>query len=413
MSEKTIVSSETTSCIVIGGGPAGMILGYLLARANVPVVVLESHHDFDRDFRGDTVHTNTLNLLHDAGIAERLLETVPHARVQKLRFFTGENTYTIADFATLKPPYNYLAVIPQVRFLDFLASESRPLPSYTLKMRANVRELIEEEGRVVGVRYQAEDGWHELRGQIVVSADGRHSTIRKGVGFEQIKSSPPMDVIWFRVPKIKEHDSSELLFRATLGHLMVMIDREDHWQIALIVQKDGFREIKARGIEPFKELLQKMAPGMEESFASLENWNDMTVLIVEAGRLKKWYRPGLLFIGDSAHTMSPVGGVGINYAIQDAVAAANALTEPLRSGKTIEEEHLAEVQKEREFAVKFIQFVQTRIQDIVVKRALSTADAGKPFKLPFFLKLPFVGSIVSRIMGYGIHVTRWKKPEGV
>ena len=393
-----------TTCCIVGGGPAGMVLAYLLGREGVPTLLLEAHNDFDRQFRGDTVHPSTLDLFDQLGIADRLLE-LPHTVMRTLAFKTPAGTYVAADFGTLKTRFPYIALMSQVHLLDFLAAECGQFPHVTIRMGANAKELIRDEGIVRGVRYQTRGGWGEVRAKLVVAADGRSSLLRKKSELEPIRTASPMDVLWFTLPK-KPTDvgSDEGTFRPGQGHLTVFLDRGEYWQLAVLIRKDGYHEIKEQGIENFRTLLAGIVPEIADRVDHIESWRQISVLVVESNRLAQWHLPGLLFIGDAAHAMSPVGGVGINYAIQDAVEAANLLAEPLRAG-TVTEANLAAVQRAREGAVRFIQKVQSVLQRRIIGGAL---DPNRPFKPPFVFRLPFFRHVMARVMGYGIHHAKMK-----
>ena len=392
------IPTTSTSCCIVGGGPAGMMLGLFLARRGVRVTLLEAHKDFDREFRGDTLHPSTLEVLDHLGLADRLLE-IPHTRISDIGFETPQSTFTIADFKQLKTKFPYIAVMPQVTFLNFIVAEARKYENFTCVMNANVKELIEEQGRVVGVRYQSPDGMHEVRSELVVAADGRASRLRKQVGFEPVQSSPPMDVLWLKISS-RAGDPHDLKFRVKAGHILVLINRGEFWQLGYIILKGSYHEVKQEGLEAFRASIAAMAPELADRVGEIDDWKHVTPLNVEANRLTTWHRPGLLFIGDAAHAMSPVGGVGINIAIGDAVEAANVLTEPLLAG-SVSEADLAAVQRKRQLTVKIVQCFQTFLQNRIVKSALTPDAAVKP---PFFIHLPLIRSIPARMIGFGI----WK-----
>ncbi|MEQ8788929.1 MAG: FAD-dependent oxidoreductase [Pirellulaceae bacterium] len=392
------VDIRETSCCIVGGGPAGVMLSLFLARRGVRVDLLEAHKDFDREFRGDTLHPSTMEVLDHLGLADRLLE-IPHTRLSEIGFETPTSTFTIADFNDLNTKFPYITVMPQSAFLDFVVAEARQYENFTCTMNANVKQLVEENGKCVGVRYQSPDGWHEVRADVVIAADGRASRLRKLAGFEPVSSSPPMDVLWLRVSS-RPGDPHDLKFRVRNGHILVVINRGEFWQLGYIILKGSYRSVKEEGIEAFREAIAALAPELADRVDEITDWKEITPLNVEANRLKKWHRPGLLFIGDAAHAMSPVGGVGINIAIGDAVAAANELIDPLLAGD-VRETHLAAVQKKRQLVVRLVQNFQTFLQNRVVKSAL---HPDQPVKPPFFIHLPLIRQLPARMIGYGI----WK-----
>jgi 2-polyprenyl-6-methoxyphenol hydroxylase-like FAD-dependent oxidoreductase len=348
-----------TTCCIVGAGPAGVILALLLARQDIPVLLLEAHADFDREFRGDTIHPSSLQILDELGLAERLLQ-FPHSEVRQISGQVGSNTVTVADFSVLKVKYPYVALIPQTTFLDFIVNEARRYPAFQCIMGAQVDELVKEDGRVRGVRYRGADGYHEVRTVLTVGADGRFSRLRKLAGFEPIKSSPPMDVLWFRLP-LKATDPPQPLGRFLDGKAFVMLRRHDHWQIGYVISKGGYQQVRAAGLDALKSTITKCAPLMEDRVDELKTWQQISVLSVESSYVPRWYLPGLLLIGDAAHVMSPVAGTGINYAIQDAVVAANVLAGKLRYG-VVETHDLAKVQRLRALPTKAIQALQAFLQ---------------------------------------------------
>lgn len=398
---ETIVESHNTACCVVGGGPAGMVLALLLARRGVPVTLLEAHRDFDRDFRGDTIHPSTLEALDEIGLADRLL-AIPHGRLETVQFYSGGTITTVARLGRLKTRFPYIMIMPQVRFLDFLAAEAGKYPDFRLVMGASVQRLIEEDGAIRGVRYRGDDGnWREVRATLTVGADGRFSKVRSLAGVVPVKSSPPMDVLWFRLPRRPGDPRDQVTFYIGGGLFIFLLDRGEQWQVGYALTKGKFAETKAEGLEALRANLARRVPWVADRAATLEDWKQIAVLSVESSRVKKWHRPGLLLIGDAAHVMSPVGGVGINYAIQDAIEAANVLAEPLRSGR-VTEEQLAEVQRRREPAVKAIQRFQGLVQDRVVKAAL---DKDRPFRLPLaariLLKIPVLRDLPAKLVAFG------------
>lgn len=391
---------QQADCCIVGAGPAGAVLGLLLARRGVSVLLLEAHADFEREFRGDTIHPSVMEIMEELGLADRVLE-LRHTKIHRLTVETDDGPLTIADFRRLKTRYPFITIIPQAQFLEFVTAEARRLAQFRLMMRAQARELIEEDGTIRGVRYRGHDGWYEARATLTVGADGRFSRIRQIAGLEPIATSPPMDVLWFRLPRTaKDPEGAVGVFRR--GHILVLLDRSDHWQVGYVFPKGGYQQLRAAGVEALRRSVAEMVPQLSDRVAYLKEWNQVSLLSVESNRLPRWYRPGLLLIGDAAHVMSPVGGVGINYAIQDAVAAANLLTEPLKAGR-VRPEHLAAVQRKREWPTRVIQSFQALIQRRLVSGAL---DATEPFRPPLFLwlllRLPILRNLPARLIGLGV-----------
>src|SRR5579883_2246812 len=340
---------EETTCCIVGAGPAGTILALLLARKGVNVTLLEEHMDFDRDFRGDTIHPSVMQILDEIGLADRLLE-IEHTRADVIPLQTADGTYTFADFRRLKTRFNYVLLIPQARFLEFITNEAKRYPNFKLIMGARAEKLIEEDGYVHGVQYRGQDGWHSLRAVLTVGADGRFSRIRKLAGFEPVAAAQSMDVLWFRLPR-KEGDEKGAMGRLGKGHILVILNRTDSWQIGYIIPKGGYQKLRSAGMDALHRELAALLPDWADRLDTLREWKQISVLSVESSRLKRWYRPGLLLIGDAAHVMSPIGGVGINYAIQDAVVAANILGPSLKARK-LRLSDLAKVQREREWPTR-------------------------------------------------------------
>ena len=392
------VSAE---CCVVGGGPAGMMLGFLLARSGVRVTVLEKHKDFLRDFRGDTVHPSTLQILSEIGLYERFDQLKQH-KAQDLSIAFGDHMQKFVELRGLKP-FDYIALVPQWDFLDLLAKAGREYPNFDLRMSTKATGLIEENGRVVGVRAESAAGPFEIRTNLVVGTDGRHSTLRDAAGFTPIEYGAPMDVLWFRLPR-KPDDTEDVFGRVSRGHLMVMLNRDDYWQCAFVVPKGDDARLRAKPIETFREEVANVAPMIRDRVDTLTTWDDVKFLEVKVNRLPTWSKPGLLLIGDAAHAMSPVGGVGINLAVQDAVAAANVLVPALRGGGKPDDATLARVQARREFPTKFTQAMQLQIQKRVLSRVLATT--GEVTQLPalirFLLRFRFIRHIPARLIGYGI-----------
>ncbi|MFO0969882.1 MAG: FAD-dependent oxidoreductase [Gemmataceae bacterium] len=401
-------TSNPAGCVV-GAGPAGMVLSFLLARHGVAVTLLEAHHDFERDFRGDTIHPSTLEMLDQLGLADKLHQ-LPHRKLTRIAFATPRGRETAVDLSGLDSKFPYIMIMPQSAFLRFLAEEAAKYPSFRLVLGANVHQLIEEGGRVVGVRYQGTDAReHEVRARLTVGADGRFSRVRKLAGIELTKSAPPMDVVWFRLPKKPEDEPLDLagLFHLQGGHFVVLFDRPgDEWQLGYVILKGGFQQLKTEGIESLRRSVAELVPPLADRVQALESFQQTTVLSVEVARVSTWQKPGLLLIGDAAHVMSPVGGIGIQYAVQDAVATANLLAQPLKRG-TLTDEEVGQVQRRRETAIRRAQKLQAFLQDRIVKQAL---DPTRAFRLPCVVRvlrrLPFLRKLPGRIIGRGFGTER-------
>ena len=389
-----------TSCCVVGAGPAGAVLSLLLARAGIEVILLEAHQNFDRDFRGDTIHPSVLHIMDEIGLADRLLQ-IRHSRIHTASFATPSGTITIADFRRVESKFPFIMMVPQELFLEFVTEEASQYPTFNLRMGANVQELIDENGRIQGVRYRSGNEWHEVWASLTVAADGRSSRVRKLAGLEPLKTSPPMDVLWFRIPR-EQDDPAGILAHFGRGHALILLDRLTQWQVAFLILKDTWSQVRAAGIEKFRASVSELMTEFPERIEHLREWKQVSVLSVESSRLLQWYQPGLLLIGDAAHVMSPVGGVGINYAIQDAVVAANILTPAFRRG-IVTVEDLRKVQKEREFPTRVIQWIQTQVQKRIVDAALRSPDTLQvPWLLRLLLRLPIIMNIPARIIAHGV-----------
>jgi 2-polyprenyl-6-methoxyphenol hydroxylase-like FAD-dependent oxidoreductase len=376
-----------------------MMLGLLLARAGVDVVVLEKHADFLRDFRGDTIHPSTLEVVHELGLLERLL-TLPHQKVSRIKAQFGDLAVTVADFSSLSTHCRFVAFMPQWDFLNFLAEEAARYSTFQLRRQADVTGLMEEEGSVVGLRANTSDGPLEVRADLVVGADGRHSIVRAKAGLSIEEFGAPMDVLWFRLSR-RASDPGDPVGRFDAGRIFIMLNRGDYWQCGFVIPKGSRDQLQEQGLPAFRDAVAQLAPYVTDRVGELRDWEPIKLLTVQVDRLRQWYRPGLLCIGDAAHAMSPVGGVGINLAIQDAVATANFLAAPLRDGRLTTED-LRRVQQRREWPTRMTQRVQLMIQDRVIRRVLTDRDRFSP---PFAIRLlglaPFLRRIPTRMIGLG------------
>ena len=404
--------TANTRCCIVGGGPAGMMLGYLLARAGVPTTVLEKHGDFLRDFRGDTVHPSTLRIMDELGLLDAFL-TRPHQPLRRIGGWFGEQHIAIGDFTGLPARYAFIAMMPQWEFLDFLSAEAKKLPAFTLRMRANATGLIEDGadgGRVLGVRGSDADGDFEIHADCTIGCDGRHSTVRAAAGFAVEDIGAPIDVLWFRVAR----DPAALddsLARIAPGRMVVTIDRGDYWQCAFVVPKGGAESLQRQPIEVFRERAIEAAPILAPHIGDVRSWDDVKLLTVTVDRLRQWSKPGLLCIGDAAHAMSPVGGVGINLAVQDAVATANLLAEKLRAG-SVTAHDLDAVRARRLWPTRATQAAQVAIQNNVLVPVLSGGDG--PLRVPLPLRivtaLPALQQLLARLLGMGVRPEHVRSP---
>ncbi len=400
-----------TQCCIVGGGPAGMMLGYLLARAGVKTVVLEKHGDFLRDFRGDTVHPSTLRIMDELGLLDDFLER-PHQKLRIVGGVFGAERVQLGDFGGLPARYAFIAMMPQWEFLDFLSGRARALPAFTLTMQANVTGLIvEADGPVAGVRGTSPQGDFEVRADCTIGCDGRHSTVRAAAGLAVEGLGVPIDVLWFRVGRDPAGEDSALA-RVAPGHFVVTIDRGDSWQCAFVIPKGGAEALQRQDIEVFRRQVVATAPLLAPHIGDVRSWQDVKLLTVAVDRLLHWSRPGLLCIGDAAHAMSPVGGVGINLAIQDAVAAANLLAEKLRAGMVTEAD-LDTVRQRRLWSTKATQAMQVTIQNNVLVPVMSTS-AGAELRVPLPMRLltavPALQRLFARLLGMGVRPEHVRSP---
>jgi 2-polyprenyl-6-methoxyphenol hydroxylase-like FAD-dependent oxidoreductase len=400
MSDRVPTSEQDhTRCCIVGGGPAGVMLGFLLARAGVEVLVLEKHKDFFRDFRGDTIHPSTLELMYELGLLEEFLRQ-PHQEVREIQAHFGGRVVTLADFTHLPTRCQFVAFMPQWDFLNFLTTHALRYPHFRLRMDAEVTDLVWENERVTGVRVRTPSGKLEVRASLVIGADGRSSTVRDRAGFEVLDLGAPIDVLWFRLPK-RAGDPAQAFGFVGIGQFMVLIDRGDYWQCAYVIRKGDFAEKRRRGLPDFRAEIARCTPFLRSRVEQLKEWDDVKLLSVKVDRLREWARDGLLCIGDSAHAMSPVGGVGINLAIQDAVAAARLLAEKLRADH-IAIEDLHAVQERRELPTRLTQRVQIFLhQHFLAPIFDATEPIAPPWPMRLLARFPSLRRIPARMIGLG------------
>jgi 2-polyprenyl-6-methoxyphenol hydroxylase-like FAD-dependent oxidoreductase len=402
--------STPTACCIAGGGPAGMVLGFLLARAGIEVLVLEKHADFFRDFRGDTIHPSTFELMYELGLLDDFLR-VPHQQLLQIGAAVDDFTVTIADLSHLPVHCKFVGLMPQWDFLNFIAEKAKAYPQFHLHMESEVTDLIMENGRVAGARAKTSDGHCEFRALLTVGADGRHSIVRAKAGFEVLDLGAPIDVLWMRVSRVPT-DPEQTLGRFRAGKLLVTLNRGDYWQCAYVIPKGGFHAIQKDGLPAFRHDLETVAPFLQGRTIELKDWNDIKLLSVAVDRLRHWSRSGLLCIGDSAHAMSPIGGVGINLAIQDAVAAANILV-PILSTRASADPHLHKVQARREFPTRMTQAVQILAHKRFIGPALAAKAPLKRLPLPLALlkHFPILRRIPARMVGLGFRPEHIHTPD--
>ncbi|MGA7069104.1 MAG: FAD-dependent oxidoreductase [Pseudolabrys sp.] len=401
------MTSFKTTCCIAGGGPAGMMLGFLLARAGVSVIVIEKHADFLRDFRGDTVHPSTLEMMYELGLLDEFLK-LPHSVVKQISLQIGKDRVIVGHFEHLPVHCKFIALMPQWDFLNFIADRGRRYQTFDLRMQTEAIDLIEENGRIAGVRAKSPEGELEIRAELIVGCDSRHSTIRTKAGLKSDDYGAPMDVMWFRLSHWPG-DSEETVGHIESGRMMVMLNRNDYWQCAYVIPKGTAEEVRSAGLDKFRQVIADMSPFVRDRLGEIESWDQVKLLTVAVDRLRRWFRPGLLCIGDAAHAMSPIGGVGINLAVQDAVAAANILAQPLRHG-TMTIETLESVQRRREFPTRFTQRLQLVLQNNIIGPALE----GRRPEAPFFMKMlqwPLLRRIPGRLLALGIRPEHIRTPD--
>jgi len=398
-----------TRCVIVGGGPAGMMAGYLLARGGVDVAVLEKHTDFNRDFRGDTIHPSTLELMHELGLLEEFLK-LPHQEFSQLRGIFNGHLAGMADFSRLPTHCKFIGFMPQWDFLNFFANKAKAFPSFALHMQHEVVDLIIEGDRVVGVRVKTPDGERDFRAHLVIGADGRHAITHTRAGFEIQEIGAPIDVLWMHISK-RDGDPEQLFGFFRHGKLLVLINRDKYYQAGFVIPKGGIEAAKARGLAALHKEIVALAPFLQDRIAELDDWSKIKLLTVQINRLKKWCREGLLCIGDSAHAMSPAGGVGINLALQDAVATANLLAAKLKTGPVSVTE-LEQVQQRREWPTRLIQAMQTFIH----RRVVTGRESKSGDSLPIFVRLlqwfPALRSLSARFIGIGPRPEHIHSPTG-
>ena len=401
-----------TTCCVVGGGPAGMMLGYLLARRGVSVMVLEKHQDFFRDFRGDTVHPSTLELFHELGLLEDFLK-VPHQELQSVGGVFGDFPFEAADFRHVPAHCKFVALMPQWDFLDFVSGQAKKFPNFDLRLQHEAIGLMDDTGRITGVEVRTPEGTLRIRADLIVGCDGRHSRVRESAHLDVVEFGVPIDVLWFRISRLA-NDPDEVFGNMNYGHALILINRGTYFQAGLIIQKDSFEQLKSAGIDQFRQTIRKVAPFLDGRVEELRDWDQVKLLTVQINRLRTWHRPGLLCIGDAAHAMSPAGGVGINLAIQDAVAAARLLAEPLHQ-RRVDEARLAMVQQRREFPTRVTQFMQMNAHRGLARVFKNPGQLQAPWQLRVAVRVPGLQRAIGRLIGMGVrpeHIHEHHDNEG-
>ncbi|MFZ0661958.1 MAG: FAD-dependent oxidoreductase [Acidobacteriaceae bacterium] len=398
-----------TTCCVVGGGPAGIMTGYLLARSGVQVTVLEKHKDFFRDFRGDTVHPSTLQLFHELGLLADFLK-IPHQQMPTVSARIGNYAFTVADFRHLPTQCKFIALMPQWDLLSFLAERGKQYPGFDLRMQHEATGLLTSNGKVIGVKATTPSGPARITADLVIGCDGRHSVLRQAANTQVVELGVPIDVLWFRISR-KDADPQTALGNINYGKALVLINRGDYFQSGLIIPKGSFDRIQQNGLTALQQDIARTAPFLGDRVAELQDWNQIKLLTVQINRLKQWHQPGLLLIGDAAHAMSPAGGVGINLAVQDAVAAANLLAQPLREG-SVTEILLAQIQRRREFPVRVTQRVQALAHKGLAAVFRNPGPAKAPWRLRLVVNIPGFQRLLARGVGLGVRPEHIRiKPE--
>jgi len=394
-----MVNTVQTTCCIVGGGPAGVMLGYLLSRKRINVTVLEKHKDFFRDFRGDTVHPSTLELMYELGILDDFL-LVRHQELRSISGVVGGFRFKVADFSHVPTHCNFVALMPQWDFLNFLTEHARQFEGFDLRMQHEATDLLQSNGRIMGVVAQTPEGPMEFAADLVVACDGRQSTIRKAAGLPLTEFGVPIDVLWFRIARHKD-DPEQLFGNINYGRALVLINRGDYFHAGLILRKDSVEDIKRAGIEAFRGTIGQIAPYLRDRVHELRDWEEIKLLSVKLNRLERWHRPGLLCIGDAAHAMSPAGGVGINLAVQDAVATANILADALRE-RRVADELLQSVQRRREFPTRMTQAAQANAHKVFAQLFRNIGPVKAPWQLKAAVRIPGITHVIGRAVGIGI-----------
>jgi 2-polyprenyl-6-methoxyphenol hydroxylase-like FAD-dependent oxidoreductase len=400
-------SPLATTCCIIGGGPAGIMLGFLLARIGIQVTVLEKHKDFFRDFRGDTIHPSTLEVLHELGLLDKFL-TIPHSQVTGLSAIVGGQRFRMSDFSHLSTHCKYIALMPQWDFLNFLSAEAARFPSFTLRMGWEATGLLRQDGAIIGVSANTPEGPVEIPATLTVGCDGRHAISREAANLPLFDYGVPVDILWLRIAR-QPSDPENALGYFNYGRFIILINRNDYFQAGYIIPKDTFPQIQQNGLPAFQQSIERIVPFLAGRTSEIDSWDKVKLLTIQVNRLREWSSPGLLCIGDAAHAMSPVGGIGINIALQDAVATANLLTESLLSG-TLTEHNLASVQHYRQSAVRNTQRMQVFAHRILHRLLRNTDPVKPPFVLRILTKFPGFEHLVGHFIGLGLQPQHIKTP---